>query len=124
VSRSPGEFATRERAWILMAATLALLAGGYGRLGAAVGHGPGVIGCVVGLTVNGLLYRLVGTAMSGRPQARQRGEEPSPPVRYAGAVRRPRQAHAGAVVPNSAVAGKNGEQNLVDDLPTASGGQL
>ncbi|WP_328935033.1 MULTISPECIES: hypothetical protein [unclassified Streptomyces] len=61
-------------AWLLPAATLAVLAGGYGWLGEVIAGMVGaVVGFLFGLVVSGLLYLLVERAVSGRP--------PSPPSR-------------------------------------------
>lgn len=61
-------------AWLLPAATMAVLAGGYGWLGEVIAGTVGaVVGCLAGLVVSGLLYLFVERAVSGRP--------PSPPSR-------------------------------------------
>ena len=72
VSRITRSLSARIRiggAWPLTAATLAVLAvlvGGYGWLGSVVGGAPGALaGAAAGLTLSGLLYLLVGRAMSG-----------------------------------------------------------
>ncbi|RZB14384.1 hypothetical protein StrepF001_38520 [Streptomyces sp. F001] len=59
--------------WPLTAATLSVLAGGYGWLGSVVvGGGSGaVVGCAAGLALSGLLYLLVETAVSGPCAARR-----------------------------------------------------
>ncbi|GGV83598.1 hypothetical protein GCM10010512_29220 [Streptomyces thermoviolaceus subsp. thermoviolaceus] len=50
----------------LTAATLAVLAGGYGWLGFVVGGAPGALaGAAAGLALSGLLYLLVERAVSG-----------------------------------------------------------
>ncbi len=60
--------------WPLPAATVAVLAAGYGRLGDVVAGTVGaVVGCLAAPAVSGLLYLLVERAVSGRP--------PSPPSR-------------------------------------------
>lgn len=68
-SRTTGTVSARIRiggAWPLTAATLAVLAGGYGWLGSVVGGAPGaLVGAAAGLTLSGLLYLLVGRAVSG-----------------------------------------------------------
>ncbi|MEV5788575.1 MULTISPECIES: hypothetical protein [unclassified Streptomyces] len=67
----PGRRTTRYRsgtgiAWPVPAATVAVLAGGYGWLGAVIADTTGaVIGGLLGLLVNGLLLLLVGRVTSG-----------------------------------------------------------
>ncbi|MEU8790938.1 hypothetical protein [Streptomyces sp. NPDC048643] len=67
----PGRRTARHRrgtgfGWPVPAATVALLAGGYGWLGAVIAGTAGTaIGCLLGLVVNGLLQLLVGRAISG-----------------------------------------------------------
>lgn len=69
-----GRSASVGSAWLLPAATVAVLAGGYGWLGEMIGGTAGaVVGCLVGLVISGLLYLLVERAVCGRP--------PSPPSR-------------------------------------------
>jgi molybdopterin biosynthesis enzyme len=66
----PAGYGRRGRgpAWLLPAATVAVLTGGYGWLGEVVAGAVGAaIGCLVGLAVSGLLYLLVDRAVSGRP---------------------------------------------------------
>lgn len=63
--------------WPLAAGTVALPTGGYAWLGAATAGPPGaVVGCLVGVTLSGLLHVLVRRMVSGRPPTR-----PSPPPR-------------------------------------------
>ncbi|MGP2438338.1 hypothetical protein [Streptomyces sp. JW3] len=63
--------------WLLSAGTVALSAGGYAWLGAVTAGPPGaVVGCLVGLTLSGLLHVLVHRMVSGRPPTRL-----SPPPR-------------------------------------------
>ncbi|MET7386293.1 hypothetical protein ACFYPT_13070 [Streptomyces sp. NPDC005529] len=60
------------------AATVAVLAGGYGWLGSVIaGTAGAAIGCLLGLLVNGLLHLLVGRAMSLSPPS---GPPPSGPT--------------------------------------------
>lgn len=55
------------RAWLLPAATVAVLAGGYSWLGNVAAGMPGsVIGCLAGLAVTALLYLFADWAVSGR----------------------------------------------------------
>lgn len=69
----PGRRTARHRggtgsAWPVPAATVAVLAGGYGWLGSVIaGTAGAAIGCLLGLLVNGLLHLLVGRAMSVPP---------------------------------------------------------
>ncbi|MFI9804633.1 hypothetical protein ACIHEJ_09725 [Streptomyces sp. NPDC052301] len=52
----------------MLAATVAVLVAGYGRLGAVVDGAFGAaVGCAAGLILCALLYLLVGSAVSGRP---------------------------------------------------------
>ncbi|MFJ1736842.1 hypothetical protein [Streptomyces sp. NPDC088254] len=63
--------------WPLSAATVTVLAAGYGWLGEVVAGTAGAfIGCLAGLAVAGLLHLLVHRVVSGRPPPR-----PSPPPR-------------------------------------------
>ncbi|MEU0781266.1 hypothetical protein ABZ341_06725 [Streptomyces sp. NPDC006173] len=69
--RTVGHRSGSGSGWPVPAATVAVLAGGYGWLGSVIaGTAGAAIGCLLGLLVNGLLHLLVGRATSGLPPSR------------------------------------------------------